>query len=145
MTEEDAFRENSQAVQAHLTIAQSVIQRMATNSASCKAWCITLVSAIMVVIADRGKPEFALIALIPTILFLALDVYYLALEKMFRQSYNDFIDKLHRGEIVSSDLYAVVPSGSMVKAIVKSTRSFAIWPFYVTLVVMILIAKNVVM
>jgi len=144
MPEEDAFRENSQAVQAHLAITQSVIQRMATNSASCKAWCITLVSAILVVIADKGKPEFALLALIPTFLFLALDTYYLALEKMFRLSYNDFIDKLHRGKVIASDLYAVVPSGNMVKTIGMSMMSFSIWPFYVTLVVMILIAKKVV-
>jgi len=37
------FHENSDAVQAHLGISQSVIQRMATNSASCKGWCIAIV------------------------------------------------------------------------------------------------------
>lgn len=32
----EEFKENSQAVQAHLNITQSVIQRMAGNSAACK-------------------------------------------------------------------------------------------------------------
>jgi hypothetical protein len=145
MTGEDSFRESSQAVQAHLGITQTVIQRMASNSASCKTWCITLVSAILVVVADKGKPEYAWLALIPIILFFALDAYYLALEKMFRLSYNNFIDKLHRGKIVASDLYAVVPSGSMIRTIGASVLSFSIWPFYVTLLVMILIAKKVVL
>jgi hypothetical protein len=36
----DEFKENSQAIQAHLTIIQSIIQRMASNSSSCKTWCI---------------------------------------------------------------------------------------------------------
>lgn len=144
MAEEDTFRENSQAVHAHLGITQSVIQRMASNSASCKAWCITLVSAILVLVADKGKPEYAWLALIPTVLFLALDAYYLALEKMFRLSYNNFIEKLHQGKVGASDLYSVVPSGSMARAVGASLQSFSIWPFYVTLIAMIWITKSTV-
>jgi hypothetical protein len=103
------FKENSQAVQAHLEITQSIIQRMASNSSSCKAWCITLVSAILVVIADKAKPQYTIIAAIPTFLFLILDAYYLALEKRFRNSYNSFIEKLHLSKIVAADLYVVSP------------------------------------
>lgn len=60
---------------------------------------------------------------------------------MFRQSYNHFIDKLHRGEVVASDLYAVVPTGSLLKMMFSSIASFSIWPFYWTLLVMIWLAK----
>jgi hypothetical protein len=98
------FKENSQAVQSHLTIYQNVIQRMASNSASAKAWCITLVSAILVIVADKSKPQYTMIAYIPTLLFLVLDTYYLGLEKGFRNSYNDFIRKLHKGKIKDDDL-----------------------------------------
>ncbi len=139
------YRENSQAVQAHLGIMQSVIQRMATNSSSCKAWCITLVSAVLVVVADKSKPEYAWIAVIPTLLFLVLDAYYLALEKAFRNSYNDFIDKLHHGRIEPSDLYAFIPSGSLLRQFLKALRSFSVWPMYLTLLGMIYIVKRFVM
>lgn len=139
------YRENSQAVQAHLEITQSVIQRMASNSASCKAWCITLVSAILVVVADKGKPQYVLIAIIPNLLFLVLDSYYLALEKMFRESYNSFIDKLHSGKVVASDLYVVSPSGNLFTTFFVSLRSFSIWPFYLTLFGMIWIAKLIIL
>ena len=44
------------SVQAHLTIMQGVIQRMAENSRSCKVWCVTLVSATLVLIARTGEP-----------------------------------------------------------------------------------------
>jgi len=145
MTGNSEYKENSQAVQAHLEITQSVIQRMASNSASCKAWCITLVSAILVIVADKGKPEYTLIAVIPTILFLILDSYYLALEKIFIKSYNVFIEKLHERKLVASDLYAVSPKGNLLKAFFASTLSFSIWPFYLTLFAMILIAKKIVM
>lgn len=144
MPEEETYKENSQAVQAHLGITQAVIQRMASNSASCKAWCITLVSAILVVVVDKGKPDYALLAFIPTFLFLVLDTYYLALEKMFRQSYNDFIEKLHQEKVVSSDLYALMPSGKMLETFFASLISFSIWPFYIMLLVMIVIAQKVI-
>lgn len=139
------FKENSQAVQSHLTIYQNVIQRMATNSTSSKAWCITLVSAILVIVADKAKPQYAMIAYIPTLLFLVLDTYYLALEKGFRNSYNSFIKKLHKGSIDSEDLFAVVPKGDMIKLFLKSLISFSVWPFYLTLIIMIYIAKCLVL
>jgi hypothetical protein len=144
MAGKNLLHEDSQAVQAHLTIMQSVIQRMASNSASCKTWCITLASAMLVLIADKGKPEYAWLALIPTILFFALDTYYLALERMFRSSYNDFIDKLHHGKIIASDLYVVMPSGSMIKIFGASLLSFSILPFYLMLVIMVIVAKKVI-
>ena len=81
----------SPAVQTHLSIIQNVIQRMASNSASCKTWCVTLVSAILVVVIDKDKSAYLLLALLPIVVFLILDVYYLSMEKGFRNSYNDFI------------------------------------------------------
>lgn len=141
---ESAFHENSQAVQAHLEITQSAIQRMAENSASCKTWCITLASAILVVIADKGKPQYALIAIIPTALFLILDSYYLMLEKMFRESYNTFINKLHNDKITETDLYSITPSGSRIKAFFASLFSFSVLPFYLTLLAMTWILMSII-
>ena len=141
MPEERTYSEDSPAVQAHLGITQSVIQRMATNSGSCKAWCITLVSAIFVIVVDKGKPNYVFIAAVPTVLFLILDTYYLALERCFRESYNSFIEKLHRGQVVSSDLYAVTPRGSVLKSFGTSFFLFSIWLFYLTLGGMIWITR----
>src|SRR5439155_12678881 len=116
--------------------------RMAANSSSCKAWCIALVSAMLVVVGDKHRPEYVWIALIPTLLFLSLDAYYLALERGFRRSYNDFIDKLHRGGLTASDLYSLEPTGSVLRQFLKSLKSFSVWPMYGTLLVMIYLAKR---
>lgn len=144
MANNQEFRENSEAIRAHLTITQSVIQRMAANSASCKAWCITLVSAILVIVAEKEKPQYGFIAIIPTFLFLVLDTYYLSLERMLRKSYNLFIEKLHTGRIVPADLYAVTPSGNLFVIFFASLLSFSIWPFYMTLLAMVIIATTVI-
>lgn len=145
MSNPSLLTEESPSVQAHLQIMQGVISRMAANSTASKAWCITIVSAILVLVADKSKPEYAFIALVPILLFLALDSYYLALEKAFRESYNEFIAKLHKQLISSEDLYSVVPKGNMTTHQVDALKSFSVWGFYVCLGVMVYLAKELVL
>lgn len=145
MSSSNLLTEESPSVQAHLQIMQGVISRMAANSTASKAWCITIVSAILVLVADKSKPEYAFIALVPIFLFLALDSYYLALEKAFRDSYNSFINKLHAQDICSEDLYSVAPKGNMTKHQLAALRSFSVWGFYVCLGVMVYLAKELVL
>ncbi|OOF00455.1 hypothetical protein BZG77_00390 [Salinivibrio sp. IB643] len=128
-----------------MQIMQGVINRMAANSTASKTWCITIVSAILVLVADKSKPEYAFIALLPILLFLALDSYYLALEKAFRDSYNEFIGKLHEQRICSEDLYSVVAKGNMTNHQIAALKSFSVWGFYVCLGVMVYLAKELVL
>lgn len=143
--ENNILDESSPSVQAHLGIIQNVIQRMASNSSQCKAWCITIVSAILVIVADKSKPDYAWIALFPTILFLILDAYYLALEKGFRERYNKFIDKLHSKEISPKDLYSVSPYGNIWNHRFNAVKSFSIWGFYVGVIILVIIARYIVL
>lgn len=145
MTTQNPLTAESPSVQAHLQIMQGVISRMAANSTASKAWCITIVSAILVLVADKSKSEYAFIALVPIIIFLALDSYYLALEKAFRDSYNDFIKKLHDQDIRSDDLYSVIPRGNMLRHQIDAFRSFSVWAFYACLGVMVYLAKVLVL
>lgn len=133
----------SPSIQTHLSILQNVIQRMAVNSSSSKAWCITLVSAVLVIVADKGKPEYAYIAMLPTLVFAALDAYYLALEKAFRNSYNDFISKLHGKSLTETDLYSVAPKGNLSHLQWESIKSFSVWGFYLSLAVLIFVTKTI--
>lgn len=119
---------------------QGVIQRMAENSRSCKVWCITIVSATLILVARTGEPQHVLIALIPTVLFLIVDTYYLALERGFRRSYDGFIDDLHGGNVRLYDLYRVAPSGSLFGHFQSCLASFSILPFYCALVGMTMLA-----
>ena len=128
-------------MQTHLSILQGVIQRMAENSRSCKVWCVTLVSAILVLVARTGDAEHALIAIAPTVLFYLLDSYYLTLERGFRQSYNCFVARLHEGRVTTVDLYAVNPTGSTWSGVFWAMfRSFSVLPFYLVVVITILLA-----
>lgn len=129
------------SIQTHLGIIQNVIQRMSANSSSCKAWCVSLVAAVLVIVADKGKPEYAWIALLPTIVFASLDAYYLALEKAFRNSYNKFITKIHKKQLTEDDLYSIAPIGNMSKLQIEAYKSFSVWGFYISLAALIALTK----
>ena len=135
----------SPAIQAHLEMMQGVVSRMAGNSRSCKVWCVTLVAAVLVLVALTGEPQHALIAVVPTILFLILDAYYLALERAFIGSYNGFVEKLHGGSLAVTDVYKIAPTGSIPRLFFDCLRSFSIWPFYLVVLATILLAWRLVL
>ncbi len=125
---------------------QGVIARMAENSRSCKVWCVTLVAAVLVLVARTGESQHALIALAPAGLFYVLDAYYLGLERGFRKSYKAFVDKLHDRQSHSSDLYAVEPVGSTVWGTLWAMfRSFSVPPFYAIVVGTVLLAWRLIL
>lgn len=140
MPDSQALDEQSPAVRTHLEMMQAVIERMATNSRSCKVWCVTLVAAVLVLVARTGEAQHALIALVPTALFLVLDAYYLALERAFVASYNRFVALLHDGALVLGDLFAISPSGSIPLMALRAVLSFSIWPFYALILATTLLA-----
>lgn len=133
----------SPSVQSYLEILQGVITRMATNSANAKSWCVALVSAILVIVADKSRPEYIWIAGVPVVLFFALDAYYLGLERLLRSLYNDFIRKLHGGSATIEDVFIVSPGNGrqIVRAAGEAAGSFSIWPFYSLLACMLVLVK----
>lgn len=128
-----------QSAQSHLNMVQGIIQRMSANSTSCKAWAITLVSALLVIISNQDGPDYGLIAFLPVLLFFGLDTYYLSLEKRFRKSHDTFIKKLHEGSLQVSDLFAITPEENAVKMFFKSAKSLSICTFYPILFILVLI------
>lgn len=139
------FNYDSPSVHNYINILQSIISRMATNSASVKTWCITLVSAVMVFAADKSKPEAAWIAIIPILLCFSLDSYYLGLERMYRGIYNSFIQKLMQNVVSVNDLFVLSPipnSFNTLRQTINSMYSFSTLPFYGLLVLMIAIYKT---
>ena len=130
MPEASPLNAELSAVQCHLTILQGVITRMAENSRSCKVWCVTLVSATLVLVARTGEPLHALLALTPTFLFFLLDAYYMAQERAFRNSYAGFIQKLHDGKATLLDLYWVDQIDMGPRLVWRHLWHVPVWLFY---------------
>ena len=146
MSENPRLDANSPAVQTHIEVMQGVINRMAGNSGSCKVWCVTLVAAILVLVARTGEPKHALIAVVPILLFLFLDSYYLALERAFIASQNAFVVKLHEGELETTHVFKVVPIGMGWWLVVRSLfGSLSILPFYLLIAATVLLVWRVIL
>lgn len=140
MAEQSHLDHESSAVQKHLEIMQGVINRMAENSRSCKVWCVTLVSAILVLMEQTGGSRHALTALVPTLLFLVLDAYYLALERAFRESYGGFVNKLNLGGLSLRDIYEIEPVGMGLVLVARCLGSVSVWLFYLLVAATITLA-----
>jgi hypothetical protein len=131
------------SIEAHLASIRAVIDRMSSNCASTKAWCVTIVSAVLVLAADKDRVDFTLVAIVPCVLFLALDAFYLGLERGFRRSYDSFLQKWSNGLVRYTDLYWMKPEGNRVFLSFKALLSFSIWPFYGTLALLSFLSRYV--
>ena len=77
----------------HLKMIQANIDRMNRCSFECKKWSVGLVAAFLAAAAGT-KPCLAFYGVVPAVVFLFLDAYYLWMERGFRNLY----DKVRRGE-----------------------------------------------
>ena len=139
MSERTALHVESTSIQTHLLLVQRVIERMAENSRSCKVWCVTVISAMLVLMARTDESQFILLALVPVLIFCLLDLYYLALERAFRDSYSSFVRKLHTSRLSLTDLYHVKPTCMGPKRVMRCLGSVSIWMFYPLISVTILV------
>lgn len=137
---------DSPSVQSYLQMLQGVINRMAANSSSCKTWCITIASAVIVIVADKAHPEYVWIAAGPIALFFFLDAYYLALEQHFRDLYTAFLKKLHAGEATAQDVFLLSrPTAGFIpglRAKCSAAASASVWPFYLLVGLMLVAART---
>jgi hypothetical protein len=67
----------------HLEFIQAAISRMATNSFLFKGWAITIATTLSAFAAVNTKAALLAIAVVSTVMFWALDGYYLWLERGF--------------------------------------------------------------
>ena len=84
----------------YLQMMQENIERMAANSANCKAWMIVIFTAFMGLWNNiQDKSLVGLVVLIPIIMFWCLDTFYLHLERGLRNRERDFLNIIESGSI----------------------------------------------
>lgn len=129
----------SSAVQAYAAMLQGVIARMAENSRSCKLWSVTLVAASLVLASRLGEPRSALAALIPAVMLMCLDAYYLWLERDFRRSHERFTVELHAGELPRSALFQIQRISSGLGGFLTCVRSPSVGLFHAAIIAAVLV------
>lgn len=81
----------------HLEFIQNVIDRMNRNSFLLKGWTITLISALFALAAKDANIKFVLVSYIAIPVFWTLDGFYIAVERRFRELYNEVAEKSEDG------------------------------------------------
>lgn len=114
----------------HLELIQSVVSRLAGNSASTKTWCVTLVAAIFALSAKDANQNYFILALLPVIVFWMLDSYYLSQERAFRALYDAVRTDPSTLDQFTMDTRPVERTGEHKRASLSAT----ILPFYGVLV-----------
>lgn len=92
-------------VQQYLQMIQDTINRMASNSSSCKNWALTIVAALFALCASVNElHSYIYISTFPVFMFWGLDVYYLLQENKFRKHEIEFIKRYSRNDRTWKDL-----------------------------------------
>ena len=125
-------------VRQYLQMLQDIINRMAANSSNCKAWTITLFTAMAaLMIGVEAMRHWVWIILFPIALFYYLDAYYLGLENNFRDLEASFIKQLRGQADYTSSVYDFNFTHAIGykkgKNLKKGLQSTATWPLYSTL------------
>jgi hypothetical protein len=119
----------------HLEFIQNAITRMAQNSFMCKGWAITLFSALIIIekgILKSLSSYFPLIICIVISAFWFLDSYYLRLERLFRELYDDVRMNDYAQNPYSMKLNSFAPK---IQCISRIMFSISEWPIYIPLVI----------
>ncbi len=132
LSKSELWPADNSAVTAHISMLQAIIARLATNSASCKTWCLAMVGALLSFAAGTESPRLAAFAIVPIVMFAFLDANYLAQERAYRDLFNAVVDKIRKATYAVTDSFeakAPLKPGALAAAF----RSWSIWPFYLGL------------
>ena len=100
---------------------------------------MAIVSAILVIVAEKAKPEYVWLSIVPIILFYFLDSYYLGLERGFRDRYNEFVRKLHEERASLGDVFIVCPAAGALT--MRAARSMSVLPLYLLLAALLVLVR----
>jgi len=84
------------AVQAHINMLQGIINRMASNSANCKSWCLSIFAAVFALFfaKDNGFDNINFLYAV-VCLFYFLDCFYLGLERNLVDEMKNYIKAIN--------------------------------------------------
>jgi hypothetical protein len=124
---------DSPAVIAHINLLEGIIGRLATQSTSCKTWCITLVAALLSLAGATKLPAIVGVVLVPIVVFGFMDTMYLSQERAYRDLYLDVVKKVRTGSYVLADAFET-KAPLRLSACLAAIRSWAVFPIYLGLI-----------
>ena len=138
---------NNESVIAYLEFLQNVISRMGGNSANIKALIAVVYTIfITILITIKELKKYWWIGIAIAIVGMIMDTYYLALERMYRKRYNNFVRKINEGQLDEKEIYNMNPKITDLKyevfaVMLEAVKSFSVNGFYVLFVIITILLK----
>lgn len=133
------YRKNKSSVQAHVTMLQGIIKRMARNSMQCKQWCIAIETVFFGIVKNNMDWWVFCMAAITSFTFMYLDAGYLCYERQIRKQQNDFINKINTGESFEKEIFMVGKTKNDFCSIMKAACSKYVCTYYLLIIAFMLI------
>jgi hypothetical protein len=118
---------------SHMNTLQGIITRFSMQSSNCKTLCLTLVAAILALLAANKEPQTLKIAYSVLGLMTWMDAYYLSMERTAVNLSNLCSHKIQNGSFTNADVYNIIIGGKGMNALLNACKaiiSHSIWPFY---------------
>lgn len=139
----------------YLQMLHDVIARMATNSANCKTWLISLITGFLAIsVGIETLRSWIWLLFLPIGMFWYLDQWYLSLERAFRNRERSFLNALlidkNSDDEYQKLLYdfkpLFLPKEDKAKGLVSTDgiwRTKSVVPFYGTLSFLVLVVTMI--
>lgn len=130
--------QNKEEMVSYLQMIQSTIDRMATSSAIFKGFAATIVAGVSAISFSDVNNWILLLSFVPVPCFMALDVYYLCMERRYRFLYEQVRTKQKDIDFdlrppSTKDILKGNPKANV--RIVSCLKSFSIAWFYIPMIV----------
>ena len=128
-------------VQSYIALLDGIINRMANNSANAKNWLMTILAAAIAIQWGKDQLSNVIWLLVPTVLFALTDMYYLGMERFFKDEEKNFIEKARTEDDIDNLVYTF-PKTTKCQQVCNTfggIDSLSIWPFYLIVIASILV------
>jgi hypothetical protein len=136
---------NQPSINTYLNFLQSNISRMNSNSNNIKI-LIATIYAFLIAINKIDDIKIFLTFIIMLFIGFILDTYYLAIEKIYRKKFNNFIENINNENFNIKDIFDMKPKNTPLKyeifaEMVDTFFSFSIWIYYLLFIIITVLLK----
>jgi hypothetical protein len=89
-----------------------------------------MTSALSVILFEKKQYLNIMVILFPVVIFFLLDCYYLGLERLFKDIYEEFMRKLNKNTCIEDDIIINSKSRNRFTYFLKGFISFSTTPIY---------------
>ena len=135
-------KKESSAVQAHVQMLQSIIQKMNDNSKQCKQWCVAIQSIIVGLNKEGMSVGILFCSILVSLLLMCQDAGFLAFSRDFRKQQQEFINHVNNSnDLFEKEVFSIKRLDGCKRfcAFLSAISSPFVFPYYMSFVILMIV------